>query len=107
MVFKGIDGIKPVSYPKIRNLTDLWLLDAVENEKDPSVLTLTYSPVKTFKSGMVNNWGLYFIDTVIITFQVREHSGSVVECLTRDRGAAGSSLTGVTALWSFSKTHLS
>ena len=27
-----------------------------------------------------------------------ERSGSVVECLTRDRGAAGSSLTGVTAL---------
>ena len=27
--------------------------------------------------------------------------------LTRDRGAAGSSLTGVTALWSLSKTHLS
>ena len=38
---------------------------------------------------------------------VRERSGSVVECLTRDRGAAGSSLTGVTALWSLSKTHLS
>ena len=37
----------------------------------------------------------------------REHSGSVVECLTRDREAAGSSLTGVTALWSLSKTHLS
>ena len=37
----------------------------------------------------------------------RERSGSVVECLTRDRGAAGSSLTGVTALWSLSKTHLS
>ena len=36
-----------------------------------------------------------------------EPSGSVVECLTRDRGAAGSSLTGVTALWSLSKTHLS
>ena len=34
-------------------------------------------------------------------------SGSVVECLTRDWGAAGSSLTGVTALWSLSKTHLS
>ena len=28
----------------------------------------------------------------------RERSGSVVECLTRDRGAAVSSLTGVTAL---------
>ena len=33
--------------------------------------------------------------------------GSVVECLTRDRRVAGSSLTGVTALWSLSKTHLS
>ena len=30
--------------------------------------------------------------------EVRERSNSVVECLTRDRGAAGSSLTGVTAL---------
>ena len=29
----------------------------------------------------------------------------MVECSTRDRGAAGSSLTGVTALWSLSKTH--
>ena len=29
-----------------------------------------------------------------------EHSGSAVECLTQDRGAMGSSLTGVTALWS-------
>ena len=28
----------------------------------------------------------------------REHSGSVVECLTRDRGATGSSLIGVTVL---------
>ena len=37
----------------------------------------------------------------------RERSGSVVECLTRDRRAAGLSLTGVTALWSLSKTHLS
>ena len=34
-------------------------------------------------------------------------SGSVVDCLTRDRGAADSSLTGVTALWSLGKTHLS
>ena len=37
----------------------------------------------------------------------RERSGSVVECLTRDPGVAGLSLTGVTALWSLSKTHLS
>ena len=27
-----------------------------------------------------------------------EHSGSVVECLTQDKGAAGSSLTGITVL---------
>ena len=38
---------------------------------------------------------------------MRERSGSVVECLTRDRRVAGSSLTGVIALWSLSKTHLS
>ena len=36
-----------------------------------------------------------------------EHSGPVVECLTRDREAASSSLIGVTALSSLSKTHLS
>ena len=36
-----------------------------------------------------------------------ERSGSVVECLTRDPRATGSSLTGVTALWSLSKTHFS
>ena len=34
-----------------------------------------------------------------------ERKGSVVECLTRDWSAAGSSLTCVTALWSLSKTH--
>ena len=32
---------------------------------------------------------------------------SVVECLTRDRGATGSNLTGITALLSLGKTHLS
>ena len=39
---------------------------------------------------------------------IREHSGSVVKCLTCDQGAAGSSLTGGTHLVvSLSKTHLS
>ena len=38
---------------------------------------------------------------------LRERSGSVVECLTRDRRATGSSLTGVTVLCFLSKTHLS
>ena len=32
-------------------------------------------------------------------FAIWERSGSVVECLTRFRGAAGASLTGVIALW--------
>ena len=36
-----------------------------------------------------------------------EGSGSMVECLTGDGGAVGSSLTGITVLWSLSKTHLS
>ena len=47
----------------------------------------------------------------ILTFSIRsplrERSGSVVERLTQDRRAVGSSLTGITALWSLSKTHLS
>ena len=38
-------------------------------------------------------------------YQSRERSGSVVECTTRNWGATGSSLTGVTVLWSLSKTH--
>ena len=44
---------------------------------------------------------------MIFYFMIRERSGSVVECLTRDQEAAGSSLDGVTALWFLSKTHLS
>ena len=34
-----------------------------------------------------------------------ERSGSVEVCLTRDRGATGSSLTGITVFWSLSKRH--
>ena len=50
---------------------------------------------------------IYLFKPETLPVENRERSGSVVECLTRDRGAAGSSLTGVTALWSLSKTHLS
>ena len=38
---------------------------------------------------------IYFFSTVLQQFGMREHSGSVVECLTRDQGAVGLSLTGV------------
>ena len=41
---------------------------------------------------------IHINDTVRVKGFSRERSGSVVECLTGDRGAAGSSLTGVTAL---------
>ena len=43
---------------------------------------------------------LFDIPTIHFTHLIfRERSGSVVECLIGDRGAAGSSLTGVTALY--------
>ena len=54
-----------------------------------------------------NPLNIFFSGTKRARALARERSGSVVECLTRDRRAAGSSLTGVTALWSLSKTHLS
>ena len=45
---------------------------------------------------------------LIVFFMCYKRIGSlVVECLTQDREDSGSSLTGVTALWSLSKTHLS
>ena len=49
---------------------------------------------------LVTRSGFSFIrhDHIHLDRIVNERSGSVVECLTRDRGAAGSSLTGVTAL---------
>ena len=53
--------------------------------------------------------GLFLDHDIIFDFYttLRERSGSEVECLTQDGRAAGSSLTGVTVLWSLSKTHLS
>ena len=45
------------------------------------------------------------VKTLHLPQKKREQIGSVVECLTRDQGAGGSSFTSVTALWSLSKTH--
>ena len=56
----------------------------------------------TVKSG----WFIVYIErskviiSQILYFFLWEGSGSVVECFTGDQGAAGSSLTGVIALWS-------
>ena len=66
--------------------------------------------VKEFYSyGFLNqNNHKYTNQSSVIHLKIaRECSGSVIECLNRDREAAGSSLTGITALWSLSKTHLS
>ena len=46
---------------------------------------------------------MYIQGLITSSTKVWERSGSVVECLTRDRGAAGSSLTRVTGLWALSK----
>ena len=43
----------------------------------------------------------------MVPWYFRERSRLVVEGLTRDWEAADTSLTGVTELWSLSKTHLS
>ena len=60
---------------------------------------LEFSPGSTTS----DDYGKFIASTSIL----RERSGSVVECLTRDRRAGGSSLNGVTSLWSLSNTHLS
>ena len=44
---------------------------------------------------------------IFMSISLWERSGSVVERLTWDQGAGGSSRTSLTALWSLSKTHLS
>ena len=63
------------------------------------------------QTGLSLTWSKPSIYVNLLVYQLsmltRGRSGSVVECLTRDRRAGGSSLTGVTALWSLSKTHLS
>ena len=41
---------------------------------------------------------LFCVSDILCLMVDRERSGSMIECLPRDRGAAGSHLTGVTAL---------
>ena len=63
--------------------------------------------IARFSSRGMTTWvSIWLIEEINLILTRRERSGLVVECLTQDRRAAGSSLTGVTALWSLSKTHL-
>ena len=70
-------------------------------------LTLKACCNEEISTNKVHLFGKAFGNLILITYAQREHSGSVVECLTVDRGAVGSSLTGITVLWSLNKTHLS
>ena len=69
-------------------------------QSDLGPYCLQYNEYKLHKTSTVS-----YIRTS--TAKGRERSGSMVECLTRVRGAAGSSLTGVTVLWALKKTQLS
>ena len=47
---------------------------------------------------LTSNWLILWSNLKVLFIKLRERSGSVVECLNQDRRAAGSSLTGITAL---------
>ena len=89
-----------------------WLLHANNKEwvKDFRIIPEIRILRLTFCGNSASKcWIREIIIAYLIYFQSVqwERSGSVVECLTRDRRSTGLSLTGVTALWSLSKTHLS
>ena len=55
-------------------------------------------PDLTISNFMENSIGFKRVNYQNLVCRLRERSGSVVECLTQDWGAAGSSLTGITVL---------
>ena len=60
------------------------------------VLVYQYPESKKILRSISTFVKLPFYDTIYLSD--REHSGSVVECLTQDLGAAGSSLVSITVL---------
>ena len=54
--------------------------------------------IRSIKAPLQNTSVLSGVNQTDTAYKVWEHSGLVVECLTRDKGAAGSSLTDDTAL---------
>ena len=75
-----------MGYTKLNHLSD-------ETKK----MVITYKQIEQEETA---NWSVVEPgkDTRHVSTRERERSGSVVECLTQDRRAVGSSLTGVTAL---------
>ena len=84
-----------------KNANNLWFSRGVRAPCPPSGSAHVWAVIAT------RSQHKYPRVPVIATRCPWERSGWVVECLTRDRRVAGSSLTGVTALWSLSKTHIS
>ena len=74
-----------------------------QGSKITALANLNFSKILACPCSLADLFFFFFF----FFFFSRERSGSLVECLTRNRGAAGSSLIGATALWSLSKTHLS
>ena len=67
----------------------------------PGILVAIFERFALLKRGNCQHWHflfLFYFTRQNVHDKLRERSGSVVEFLTRDRRAAGSSLTGVTAL---------
>ena len=65
----------------------------------PSIMSIVFTSFKHPKLPISIK-----IPVSLLQIVYRERSGSVVECLTRDWGTAGSSLTGVTALCPWART---
>ena len=89
---------------------ELWM-EIIKQKLSLKLWTFSYPSVVTYVLGAQKNC---LIETVLLSthniclgWEKKNIGSTVVECLTRDRGAAGSRLSGVTALWSLSKTHLS
>ena len=83
----------------------MWLQLDAHNDTTYSNLHLiheTFFCVRAVKAprvgGKVVRTAAVMVLSYLVYWQDGERSGSVVECLTRDRGARGSRLTGVTAL---------
>ena len=71
--------------PKLNYYQLVWLLNSI----------LQYSPFITHRLG--NNMPMLWLPN-LFNMEFGQRNGSVVECLTQDRLATGSSLTGVTVL---------
>ena len=84
----------PISFVKI-NLSTLELLPLIENRKLLCKSYIGFLHNKLYNN-LINAANYSALCTFFYVFW--ERSGSVVECLTGDRGVAGSSLTCVTVL---------